>query len=92
MFLTVIVPGPKSPKQKLDVYLQPLVVELKDLWLNGVCTYDSWRKQNFVLRAAVIWTISDFPAYSMLYGMLLILHMIINLKLLYIIIMHIYDL
>ena len=69
MFLTIIVPGPKSPKQKLDVYLQPLIAELKSLWLHGVCTYDAWRKQNFVMRAAVLWTISDFPAYSMLSGM-----------------------
>ena len=69
MFLTVIVPGPKSPKQKLDVFLQPLIAELKSLWLNGAYTYDAWRKQNFVMRAAVLWTISDFPAYSMLSGM-----------------------
>ena len=69
MFLTVIMSGPKSPKQKLDVFLQPLIAELKSLWLNGAYTYDAWRKQNFVMRAAVLWTISDFPAYSMLSGM-----------------------
>lgn len=69
MFLTVIVPGPKSPKQKLDVFLQPLIAELRSLWLNGVYTYDVWLKQNFVMRVALLWTISDFPAYSMLSGM-----------------------
>ena len=31
MFLTVLVPGPKNPKQKLDVFLQPLIAELKEL-------------------------------------------------------------
>ena len=66
MFLTVIVPGPKSPKQKLDVYLQLLIAELKSLWLHAVYTYDAWRKQYCVMRAPVLWTISDFPAYSML--------------------------
>ena len=30
MFLTVIVPGPKNPKNGIDVYLQPLVNELKN--------------------------------------------------------------
>ncbi|XP_043807342.1 uncharacterized protein LOC122721981 [Manihot esculenta] len=68
MFLTILVPGPRNPKDKLDVYLQPLVTELKDLWENGVETYDAFSKENFNLRAALMWTISDFPAYAMLSG------------------------
>ena len=31
MFLTVIVPGPRNMKDKLDVYLQPLISELQAL-------------------------------------------------------------
>ncbi|XP_021626976.1 uncharacterized protein LOC110625645 [Manihot esculenta] len=61
-------PGPRNPKDKLDVYLQPLITELKDLWENGVETYDAFNKENFNLRAALIWTISDFPAYAMVSG------------------------
>ena len=68
MFLSIIVPGPKNPKQKLDVFLQPLIAELKTLWEVGVCTYDISRKQNFQMKAALMWTISDFPAYSILSG------------------------
>jgi hypothetical protein len=41
---------------------------LKKLWLDGVNTYDIYRKENFQLRAALMWTISDFPAYGMLSG------------------------
>ena len=66
MFLTVIISGPRNPKDKLDVYLQPLISELQALWEIGVETYDISRKQNFMLRAALLWTIIDFPAYSML--------------------------
>ena len=29
-------------------------------------TYDLSRKQNFVIRATLMWTINDFPAYGML--------------------------
>ena len=29
MFLTVLVPGPTNPKGKIDVFLQPLIAELK---------------------------------------------------------------
>ncbi|XP_049374826.1 uncharacterized protein LOC125839892 [Solanum verrucosum] len=68
MFLSVIVPGPKNPKQKIDVFLQPLIEELKKLWEVGVQTYDVSSKNNFQMQVALMWTISDFPAYSMLSG------------------------
>ena len=68
MFLIVIIPGPKNPKQGIDVFLQPLVSELIQLWEVGVLTYDVSLKQNFMMRAALMWTVSDFPAYAMLSG------------------------
>ncbi|KAL0313629.1 UNVERIFIED_CONTAM: hypothetical protein Sradi_5762200 [Sesamum radiatum] len=68
MFLTLLVPGPKSPGRSLDVYLQPLIDELNILWNVGVETYDVSKKQNFQMKAALMWTISDFPAYGMLSG------------------------
>ncbi|XP_058774870.1 uncharacterized protein LOC131649136 isoform X2 [Vicia villosa] len=68
MYLTLIIPGPDNPKGKIDVYLQPLIDELQQLWNDGVVTYDSSKRQNFRLRAALIWTINDFPAYGMLSG------------------------
>jgi len=67
MFLTLIISGPHSPKGKIDVYLQSLIDELKQLW-NGVLTYDISRKQNFMMKAALMWTINDFSAYGMLSG------------------------
>ncbi|GAU21906.1 hypothetical protein TSUD_34030 [Trifolium subterraneum] len=68
MFLTLIIPGPDSPKGKIDVYLQPLIDELQQLWNYGVVTYDASKKHNFRMRAALMWTINDFPAYAMLSG------------------------
>ncbi|GFP99843.1 mitochondrial pyruvate carrier 3 [Phtheirospermum japonicum] len=68
MFLSVLVPGPQNPKDKLDVFLQALIEELKQLWSEGAVSYDVSKKQNFQMRAALMWTISDFPAYSMLSG------------------------
>jgi hypothetical protein len=68
LYLTIIIPGPSNPKGKIDVYLQPLIDELKILWSEGVLTYDIFRKENFTMRAALMWTIGDFPAYGMLSG------------------------
>ena len=56
MFLSIIVPSPRNPKEKLDVFLQPLITELKHLWEVGVQTYDVSNKQNFQMRAALIMT------------------------------------
>ena len=47
----------------ISTYLQPLIEELKQLWA-GVETYDVVRKENFNLRATLMWTINDFPAYA----------------------------
>ena len=35
MILSMIIPGPSSPIKDIDVYLQPLIHELKELWENG---------------------------------------------------------
>ena len=48
--------------------MQPIISELKELWEEGIETYDLFTSQNFRLRAVVIWTISDFPGYAMLSG------------------------
>ena len=66
--LSLLIPGPRSPGNDIDIYLQPLIDELKLLWDSGVETYDASRNETFQMRAALMWTISDFPAYAMLSG------------------------
>lgn len=66
--LALVIPGKKSPGQNLDVFLQPLIKELKMLFHCGIETYDAYRRNNFQIRAVLLWTISDFPAYAMLSG------------------------
>ncbi|XP_019255076.1 PREDICTED: uncharacterized protein LOC109233657 [Nicotiana attenuata] len=59
--------SPKCPDNDIDVYLQPMIEELKELW-EGAETYDAYSKSNFMMRAAIMWTINDFPAYGNLSG------------------------
>ncbi|XP_015158556.1 uncharacterized protein [Solanum tuberosum] len=66
--LSLLIVGPRSPGYDIDIYLQPLIDELKLLWDTGVETYDASRNQTFQMRAALMWTINDFPAYAMLSG------------------------
>ncbi|WVZ84116.1 hypothetical protein U9M48_031177 [Paspalum notatum var. saurae] len=67
LLLSMIIPGPESPGNDIDIYLQPLIDELLELWV-GVKTVDASSKKKFTLRAALLWTISDFPALAYLYG------------------------
>ncbi|WVZ58411.1 hypothetical protein U9M48_008687 [Paspalum notatum var. saurae] len=66
--MSMLIPGPKSPGNNIDVYLEPLIDELKQLWTVGVEAWDAKAKTNFTLRAVLLWTINDFPAYGMLSG------------------------
>ena len=66
MFLTLITPTLYNPKTKIDVYLQQLIDKLKILWNDHVLTYDALKKQNFMLKAALMWIINDFLVYGML--------------------------
>ncbi|XP_056686007.1 uncharacterized protein [Spinacia oleracea] len=66
--LSLLIPGPKSPGNDINVFLEPLIDELQELWEVGVKTYDSHSRQNFNMKAALFWTMSDFPAYGNLSG------------------------
>jgi hypothetical protein len=52
--LSLVIPGPSSPEMNIDVYLQPRISELQELWNVGVRTFDVSMKNYFVLRAALI--------------------------------------
>ncbi|XP_061347422.1 uncharacterized protein LOC133292947 [Gastrolobium bilobum] len=66
--ISTIIPGKRAPGNDIDVYLQPLMKELQELWLDGVDTYDASAREMFKLHAALLWTISDFPGLGNLSG------------------------
>ena len=68
IMLTLLIPGPTAPGNNIDVYLAPLIDDLKDLWAEGIEVYDSFAKENFNLRALLLWSICDYPALGTLFG------------------------
>ncbi|XP_073049563.1 uncharacterized protein [Primulina eburnea] len=66
--LSSLIPGPEGPGDAIDVYLKPLIEELKESWELGIETFDASTRQNFKLHASLLWTINDFPAYGNLSG------------------------
>lgn len=65
--MSLLIPGPTSPGKDFDLFLEPLIEELLELWI-GVSTYDAFSARKFNLRAAVLWCIHDYPALSTLSG------------------------
>jgi hypothetical protein len=64
VILCLLIPGKQSVTfECFDVYLEPLVEELLELW-SGVLAFDITKEEgllNFTLWAMLIWTIHDFP-------------------------------
>ncbi|XP_074298117.1 uncharacterized protein LOC141628934 [Silene latifolia] len=68
LMLSLLISGPKQPGNDIDVYLEPLIDDLKLLWDEGVEVYDAYHGETFNLRAMIFCTINDFPAYGNLSG------------------------
>ncbi|XP_027361200.1 uncharacterized protein LOC113869190 [Abrus precatorius] len=68
MMLSLLISGPKQPRNDIDVYLSLLIEDLKRLWENDIEVYDGFRDECFTLKAMLYGTINDFPAYGNLSG------------------------
>ncbi|GKB51240.1 uncharacterized protein Tco_0901993 [Tanacetum coccineum] len=64
IMMLLLIHGPKQPGNDIDVYLEPLIDDMIDLWDKGVKVYDAYKKERFKLFAMIFCTISDFPAYD----------------------------
>ena len=62
-------PTSKSPRNDFDLFMEPLVEELQQLW-RGVLTRDIYSSPpaDLFLRAVIIWFIHDYPALGTMLG------------------------
>lgn len=56
LMLSLLIPCPASPSNNIDIYLNILIDDLKDLWSDRLESYDKYRDQTFQMRAALTWT------------------------------------
>jgi len=63
-----MISGPKQPRNDIDVYLSPLIDDLKLMWDQGVEVFDGFANETFKMHAMLFCTINDFPAYGNLSG------------------------
>jgi hypothetical protein len=60
--MSMLIPSQSSPAGDMDVH------DLLDMFVNGVRTYDASKGEYFQLRAAILWTIPDFPGLGCVSG------------------------
>ncbi|KAL0283110.1 UNVERIFIED_CONTAM: hypothetical protein Sangu_2910700 [Sesamum angustifolium] len=68
IFLMMVIPDLSNLKRLIDVYLEPLIEELLQLWHVGVRTYGHATDRDFIMRATLMWTANDLTAYGMASG------------------------
>nr|AAN08256.1 putative transposon protein [Oryza sativa Japonica Group]AAN16333.1 TNP2-like protein [Oryza sativa Japonica Group] len=54
--------GPRQPGINIDVFLEPLMEDMQELWEEGLRMWDEYRREHFTLHAIIVVTINDLPA------------------------------
>jgi hypothetical protein len=67
IFLALVISIPKEMKKQMNIFLRPLMEELKELW-QWVDAYDNHLKCRFNLRVAYLWSIHDYLGYDKFVG------------------------
>ena len=57
----MIFSGPRQPGNDIEVFLEPLMEDMKILWEEGVKMMDAPLKKEFTLKAIIFVTITDYP-------------------------------
>jgi hypothetical protein len=65
--LALVILGPKEPKKQMNIFLRPLMKELKELW-QEVDAYDSHLKCWSNLRVVYLWPVHDYLADGKIVG------------------------
>ena len=68
LMMALLIPRHCAPGKDINIYLQSLIDELKELCEKSVQTFDVTVRNYFTIRAIVLWTINDFPSYGTVSG------------------------
>ena len=58
--LSIVILGPRQPRNDIDVYLNPLIEDLTKLWDKRVVVFDRYQNETFKLHAMLFYTVNDF--------------------------------
>lgn len=58
--VSLLIPDIKQQGNNLDVHLQLLNEELKDLWFDDLEIYNGLQNKRFRMQVVLLWSITDF--------------------------------
>jgi hypothetical protein len=61
MMMLVLISGRQQHGININVYLRPLIDDMKKLWSPGIQVYDAIKNKPFTLHGMILTTISDIP-------------------------------
>ena len=61
LMLSILIQGPKQPGNDIDMFLEPLLEDMADLWNDGELKWDEFKQECFMLRAMIFVAITDYP-------------------------------
>jgi hypothetical protein len=64
----MIISRPRQLGNDIDVFLEPLMEDMKILWEDRVKMMDASLKKDFTLKAIIFVTITDYPSLFSLLG------------------------
>jgi hypothetical protein len=59
--LSILVQGPKQAGIDIDVFLEPLMEDIANLWNEGVRMWDQYQQEYFMLKEIIFVCIYDAP-------------------------------
>jgi hypothetical protein len=68
LLLTYLISRPRQPGNDIDVFLEPLMEDMKILWEDRVDMIDASLKEKFTLKTIIFVTITDYPSLFSLSG------------------------
>ena len=66
--LFMMISGPRQLGNDIDIYLSPLIEDLKLMLDQGIEVFDKFANETFKMNVMLFCTINDFPAYGNLLG------------------------
>ena len=66
--MSMLIEGPKQPRNDINLYLGLLKEELDTLWKTPANTWDAAEKEYFPMRAALLMTVHDYLGYGYVAG------------------------
>ena len=66
--MSILIQGLRQPRNDIDIFLQPLMEGLRQLWTKGERVWDEYKKEHFKLKVLMFVTITDLPGLGSLSG------------------------